>query len=81
MFSRNNSKKETEPVVEGLLPIVQDRLQKEVFGNSAGESLQRNDDEKGALAFLLITVLDSRFMKNMNVSFKCNILVNANAST
>jgi hypothetical protein len=81
MFSRNNSKKETEPVVEGLLPIVQDRLQKEVFGNSAGESLQRNDDEKGALAFLLITVLDSGFMKNMNVSFKCNILVNANTST
>jgi len=37
MFNRNNSKKVTETAVEGLLPIVQDRLQKEVFQNSAGE--------------------------------------------
>eukprot|EP00557_Chaetoceros_sp_GSL56_P014074 CAMPEP_0176483692 /NCGR_PEP_ID=MMETSP0200_2-20121128/4053_1 /TAXON_ID=947934 /ORGANISM="Chaetoceros sp., Strain GSL56" /LENGTH=637 /DNA_ID=CAMNT_0017880109 /DNA_START=201 /DNA_END=2114 /DNA_ORIENTATION=+ len=35
MFNRNNSKKVTETAVEGLLPIVQDRLQKEVFQNSA----------------------------------------------
>lgn len=31
---RINPKKETEPVVEGLLPIVQDRLQNEVFVKS-----------------------------------------------
>ena len=43
MFGRTISKKESDIVIDGLLPIVQDRLENEVFAKSAGAFSNRSD--------------------------------------